>query len=182
MKNAGAWVMWAVSTAALATEPLGPVYPVIEPDLLAILTQHVRDESAGVRQRQREAEAALRRYAERPTAVAGLTKAAVDRAWRYETPATDDRLIGDDFLREWLLIDADDPEQLALARRFMRGHTVATHRIVLVAGSLKAVREALGVRVWFDQAGRLTERFAIKAVPAHVRATKRAIVCREIAL
>ena len=41
-------------------------------------------------------------------------------------------------------------------------------RVILVAGSVEKTQNSLKQRVWFDQAGSLTKRLRIEALPAFV--------------
>lgn len=167
---------------ANAQVALGPVYPIAEPDLLALVKQHARDEATNVIQRSRETRDGLKRYAETPTGGPNLPTARVDREWSFISPTTNDQIIPTTFERQWLFINGNDKEQVTLAKRFMAGKTVATHRVILTAGSVKTVAESLETRVWFDQASVLTKRFQIQAVPCLLKATKQTIYLKEIGL
>ena len=167
----------------VAQEALGPVYPIAEPDLLAILKRHARDEADELNRRARESRQNLQRYAERPYGGPNAPTAQVVRQWSYAAPKTESVMVSvlpDNFQRQWLFIDADSPKQVMLAQRFMKGHTVATHRVVLVKGSVKETQKALKQRAWFDQGGVLLKRFDIQAVPCLMKATKARIDFKEM--
>ena len=164
--------------SATASAPLGPMYPVIEPDLLEILIQHAREESENVQKRLEESKKQLEAWADRPAGLA-LPQTLEERTWRIRPQLTDlTPLAG--FERHWLLIDADKEPQIAYAKRFMAGHTVATHRVILVNGSVQATQKALKGRVWFDQRARLVEKLGIRAVPCVVKMTAESILLKEV--
>ena len=163
-------------------EALGPVYPIAEPDLLMILKQHASDEADEVNRRTREMKGNLQRYAERPNGGPNLPTARKERQWAYAAPKTNDAIVPENFERQWLFINANEVEQVSLAKRFMKGKTVATHRVILTSGSVKDAEKALKTRVWFDQAGVLVKRFEIQAVPALLKATKAKIFLKEMPL
>ena len=180
----GVAMIGLVMGVAVAQEALGPVYPIPEPDLLSILKRHAREEAGELKVRTQQAQKALQRYAERPTAGPNMPTALVDREWAYAAPKIEGAsvaLLPDDFERQWLFIDGDSHKQVMLAARFMKGKSVATHRVILVNGSVKDVSDTLKTRVWFDQARVLTKRFEVKAVPALLKATKERIWVKEIA-
>lgn len=167
-----------MASKGLLASPLGPMYPVIEPDLLEILTQHAKEEAANVQKRYEETKKRFEAWADRPTGTV-LPTTDKERTWAIR-PAIADRSILKGFERHWLLIDADRESHLTYARRFMKGQTVATHRVILVSGSVKTAQEALKTRVWFDQRARLVEKLGIKALPCLVRFNADGILLKEV--
>ena len=164
--------------SATASEPLGPMYPVIEPDLLEILIQHAREESENVQKRLEDSKKQLEAWADRPVGLR-LPQTQEERTWMIRPQLTDlTPLAG--FERHWLFIDGDQALQVDYAKRFMSGHTVATHRVILVSGSVKATQNALKGRVWFDQRARLVEKLGIRAVPCVVKMTAESILLKEV--
>ena len=152
-----------------ATEPsaLGPVYPVIEPDLLALIKQHAAEESANTASRLNQQKESLKHWAKEP---AGQTlPEAVDiKRYRFESSAEAKSFLGKDYQREWLFIDASRPQHLDLARAFYKEND-GIRRVILVSGSVERAQNVLKQRVWFDQAGTLVKRLQIKALPAFVK-------------
>lgn len=76
-------------------------------------------------------------------------------------------LAGLPMTNEYLFIDGREFEQIAIAKRFVDSDPVR-HRVVLVAGDYNALADKLGVKVYFDQKGLLTQRLAIRQVPARL--------------
>ena len=152
-----------------ATEPsaLGPVYPVIEPDLLALIKQHAAEESANTASRLNKQKEQLKRWAKEP--IGQTLPEAVDiKRYRFESSAEAKSFLGEDYQREWLFIDASRPQHLNLARTFYKEKN-NVRRVILVSGSVERTQNAFKQRVWFDQAGTLVKRLQIKALPTFVK-------------
>lgn len=191
-----------MATPALARDygQQGAVWPVVEPDLLAQIDARLAHlEKAGETARlNQELKRRTIARVNRPEPVAGLGAAAATRSWRFDPTITVDRNIADDKGRviiaagtrvdpldtvplraPLVFLDGDDPVQLAwAARRF--GGTRA--KLILVRGAPLELMKARQRRFYFDQGGKLTEKFGIKAVPARVRQNGRVLEISEIAL
>lgn len=152
-----------------ATEPpaLGPVYPVIEPDLLALIKQHVAEESANTASRLNQQKEQLKRWAKEPFGQS-LPEAIDIKRYRFESSTEAKSFLGKDYQREWLFIDASRPQHLDLARAFYK-EKEEIRRVILIFGSVERAQNALKQRVWFDQAGSLVKRLKIEALPAFVK-------------
>ena len=176
----------------------GTVFPVIERDLLQQI--HVRliaMEQSGETARLNEA---LKRRTvarvERPEPVAGLVRAEAARQWMFDptiTLETDIRgakgelihargtrvnpLDSVELRADLLFFDGDDPEQLAWALRQSPGA-----KLILVRGAPLQLMKARQRRFYFDQGGKLSAHFAIRAVPARVRQQGRLLEVSEIVL
>ena len=190
---------FAPSTPAAARDygRHGEVWPVIEPDLLAqIHARLTRLEATGATARL-DAELRRRTIARvnRPELVAGLALAANTRSWRFDPTITVERDLSDDKgrliiaagtrvnpldtvpLREALVfLDGDDPRQLAWATQ---RYTPEAVKLILVNGAPLALMKARQRRFYFDQGGKLTAHFGIRAVPATVEQHGRVLVVTE---
>lgn len=171
-------LFFLMTSNGLFAAPLGPMYPVIEPDLLEILTQHAKEEAANVQKRYEETKKRFEAWTDRPTGTV-LPTTDKERTWAIR-PMIADRSILEGFERHWLLIDADRESHLTYARRFMKGQTVATHRVILVSGSVKTAQETLKTRVWFDQRARLVEKLGIKTLPCIVKLNADGLLLKEV--
>jgi conjugal transfer pilus assembly protein TraW len=80
-------------------------------------------------------------------------------------------------------VDADDPRQLAwLQQQLPHAHGF---KVILTRGAPQAVNQTLWQgqgRVYFDQGGRLSQRFQLRHVPSVVRAVHQAWQVTEIAI
>lgn len=156
------------TSPALSTEieALGPVYPVIEPDLLALIKQHAAEESANSASRLNQQKDRLKQWAKEPIGQT-LSEATEVKRQRFESSLEAKSFLGENYRREWLFIDASRPRHLDLAQAFYQDKK-GVRRVVLVSGSVDKAQKKLQQRVWFDQAGTLTKRLRIKALPAFV--------------
>lgn len=176
----------------------GTVFPVIERDLLQqIHARLVAMEQSGETKRLNE-ELKRRTVArvERPEPVAGLVRAETARKWSFDptiTLETDIRgakgelihargtrinpLDSVELRADLLFFDGDDPDQLAWALRQSPGA-----KLILVRGAPLQLMKARQRRFYFDQGGKLSAHFAIRAVPARVRQQGRLLEVSEIVL
>ncbi len=165
----------------------GQAFPVIEPDLLSTIEARLkRAEATGELARTNEmfakrVEAKVRR----PTPVAGISPAIAQREWDYDPTVALERDIRDqkgnliaragqrinplDFVaikQDLVFIDGDDADQIAWATG---RYTDLNAKIIFVSGS--PIEEMTGRkrRFYFDQEGKLTQRFGIEHTPAIVR-------------
>ena len=152
---------WAESLA------LGPVYPVIEPDLLTLLKEHAREESQRANSRINENRKQLGNWAKAPQGIS-LPVALETKRHRFDSNPEVKAFIGPDYQREWLFIDANHQDQIELAGIFTQGNS-AIRRVILVSGSVEKTQKVLEKRLWFDQAGALVRRLKIEALPAFVQ-------------
>ncbi len=149
-----------------SAEALGPVYPVIEPDLLALIKQHAAEESANSASRLNQRKDQLKQWAKEPFGQI-IPEATEIKRHRFESSLEAKAFLGENYRREWLFIDVSRAQHLDLARVFYREKN-GIRRVILVAGSVEKTQNSLKQRVWFDQAGSLTKRLRIEALPAFV--------------
>lgn len=153
--------VWALGTS------LGPVYPILEPNLLEMLQVHARESEKETRRRQLQAQEQMQHWATNP---AGKTFPIATSVLHESLPiASPLAMIDDTYRRYWLFIDANDQAQVVLAKRFLKHCDNAAHcRVILTAGPLGKVQEELQTRLWFDQGARLSARLKIDVVPTLV--------------
>lgn len=169
MKNALLLFPLLISFCALTVnaEALGPVYPVIEPDLLTLLKEHAREESQQANSRINQNRNRLENWAKAPQGTS-LPAALETKRHRFDSNPEVKAYIGSDYQREWLFIDANNAKQVNLAQVFTNKNS-AIRRVILVSGSVEKTQKVLEKRVWFDQAGALIRRLKIEALPAFVQ-------------
>lgn len=169
MKNALLLFPLLISFCALTVnaQALGPVYPVIEPDLLTLLKEHAREESQRANSRINQNRNRLENWAKAPLGTS-LPAALETKRHRFDSNPEVKAYIGSDYQREWLFIDANNAEQVNLAKVFTNKNS-AIRRVILVSGSVEKTQKVLEKRVWFDQAGALIRRLKIEALPAFVQ-------------
>ncbi len=154
------------ASPSFSAEALGPVYPVIEADLLALMKQHAAEESANSASRLNQQKDRLKQWAKEPIGQT-LSEATEVKRQRFESSLEAKSFLGENYRREWLFIDASRAQHLDLARAFYKEKN-GIRRVILVSGSVEKTQNVLKERVWFDQAGSLTKRLRIEALPAFV--------------
>ena len=176
----------------------GTVFPVIERDLLEqIHSRLTQMERSGEMARLNE-DLKRRTIARvnRPDPVAGIVRASEARRWQFDptiTLAADIRGAKGELIHaagtrvnpldsvglraDLLFLDGDDPDQLTWALK-----QDANAKLILVKGAPLELMKARQRRFYFDQGGKLTERFGIRSVPARVRQQGRLLEISEIAL
>lgn len=155
-------------------EALGPVYPVIEPDILAILQKHVAENREETQKRTVIAQDRFKALLQNPQGRT-LTRATDLSVKKEPVSLKVTSVIDPTYRRDWLFIDGKESTDLALARYFIKEHPTPNGRVIAVAGSVDHLQKALQTRIWFDQQGRLIKRLQIEALPAWVTLTANAI-------
>ena len=176
----------------------GAMFPVIERDLLEqIHTRLAQMEKSGETARlNQELKRRTIARVNRPDPVVGLIRAHESRSWPFDptiTLAADVRGAKGELIHaagtrvnpldsvklrgDLLFFDGDDPAQIAWALR-----QEANAKLILVKGAPLELMKARQRRFYFDEGGKLSEKFGIRAVPALVRQNGRMLEISEIAL
>ena len=176
----------------------GAVFPLIERDLLEQIHARLKAMEASGETARLNEELKRRTIARvnRPDPVAGLVHASAHRRWTFDptiTLAADIRGARGELIHgagtmvnpldsvqlrsPLLFLDGDDPAQLAWALSEDRNA-----KLILVKGAPLELMKARQRRFYFDQGGKLTAKFGIRAVPARVRQQGRLLEVTEIAL
>ena len=176
----------------------GAVFPLIERDLLEQIHARLKAMEASGETARLNEELKRRTIARvnRPDPVAGLVHASAHRRWTFDPTislAADIRGARGELIHAagtmvnpldsvqlrspLLFLDGDDPEQLAWALSKNRNA-----KLILVKGAPLELMKARQRRFYFDQGGKLTAKFGIRAVPARVRQQGRLLEVTEIAL
>lgn len=74
-------------------------------------------------------------------------------------------------------IDGDDPAQVSWLETYCAHDS--DNKLILVNGDLLTITKKLGMRLYYDQYGRLVDRFGIKAVPAVIRQSGEVLYVEE---
>lgn len=166
----------SVSALCVPKEALGPVYPVIEIDLLSIMKRHATEETLNASSRIHDNEVLLKHWAKEPAGLY-LPEATESTRHHFEVHPDAQKVLGA-YRREWLFINAYRPPQLKLAQAFLR-EKEPVRRVILVSGSVEESQKALGTRVWFDQGGSLIQKLQIKKLPAWVELSAHGITVTQ---
>lgn len=158
------------------TQTLGPVYPVIEPDLLALLKTHAKEELQENSSRINRNRTFLESWSKHPQGKT-LPQATEVKRHRFDSKREVQEVLGEDFKRDWLFIDAESSDHVTLAKAFMKAKPMG--RVILVTGSVEKTQKAINSRVWFDQGATLVKRLKIEALPAHVQMNQEGITVTQ---
>ncbi|GAL51830.1 putative TraW protein [Citrobacter farmeri GTC 1319] len=165
----------------------GEVYPIAEQDMLTTIQTRLKAmEASG--EMAREQEAFKQRVIEntlRPKPVEGLTLAQKNTTHYIVPSLTVSEDLKDHkgrvfarkgqvinpldivpFTDTLYFIDADNPDQMAWMKAQKPG--TLTYRVILVNGDIREATKALDTRIYFDQDGTLSKKFALTAIPARV--------------
>ena len=183
-------------------ETHGPVYPIIEPDMLVQIRSELqaRADSGELARLQSDALARSRAHAREPITVQSPARTTVARTYRFDPTVIVNRDIrtpdgvliaaaGSRFNpleqvaleQPMLFFDARDPAQSRWARELMAGR-LPNAKPILTGGDYIELQRTWRRRVYVDQAGVLTRRLGIHQVPAAVTQEGRVLRIDEVAL
>ncbi len=166
---------------------VGPVYPIVEQDMLLTIEQRLKEmeESGELARIEEDAKARYKAYVERPEGV-HLPRAKKNRTYYVDPRLTVPYYIRDhegriihpagttvnplDYItlsKQLLFFDGDDPVQVKWARSMIDRDPLRV-KPILTNGPVLALMKKWQLRLYFDQRGKLVERFGILGVPAVV--------------
>ncbi|OLF56987.1 conjugal transfer protein TraW [Aeromonas veronii] len=182
-------LMLTASSHAVDLGTWGDLYPISEPDMLSTIQGRLKSmqESGELEALQTAFKERVIEHTLRPAPVTGLTLADKDST-HFIAPSvvvsqdmTDHQgrvfakkgqrlnpLATVPFNQTLYFIDADDPRQLTWMRQ--QRPTTPLYKVILVKGNVREATQALDTRLYFDQEGVLSRKFALTAVPARVSA------------
>ena len=167
---------------------LGQVYPIIEEDFLSFIQSRISSmqKSGEWDQIQNTFRQNVQRHADRPTVVGSISVATENRTWRFDPSITlpydlhdhEGRLVVQagttinplktiSLHHTLIFFDGDNPDQIIVvknAETTFKGKT----KLILVKGSVSDNEKRFNKPIYFDQEGRLVNKFNIKHVPAIV--------------
>ena len=169
-------------------EPLGPTYPIVEPDLLQEIRQtlEAKAKSGELERLQREAVARAERSMRQPRPAQGLRTTREPRTFYFDPTITASRqIVGPDgdvlvqpgqrfnpldrmpMRRHLVFFDARDEAQVVRAEALMAA-APAQSKPILVNGDYLALQKRWQRQVFYDQSGVLVRKLGIRQVPAVV--------------
>ncbi len=190
-----------LSTPVLARDygQQGTHFPIIEPDLLEQIQSRLQtmDKNGDIDRLNQKLKARTIARVNRPKPVAGLIRAEKSTTRLFDPTITlQADIFGHDKRRIWakgtrvnpldtvplraalIFLDGDDPAQLEWAF----AQKSKTAKLILTNGAPLKLMKARQRRFYFDQGGKLTAHFDIKALPAMVDQQGRMLRIREFAL
>lgn len=167
----------------------GATYPIAEQDFLEFLQGRLAEmmRNGEWQKIQNEFKSNVAKHAERPTPLTQITKATQARSWVYDPSITVPYDLRDhngnvfakagtvanplQFIalqKAFLFIDGDDKKQIEWAKK-VDSTLLGKTKIILVSGSILLIEKLFSKPIYFDQQGRLVQRFSIEHVPAMIQ-------------
>ena len=177
----------------------GTHFPIIEPDLLEQIQSRLQtmDKNGDIDRLNQKLKARTIARVNRPKPVAGLVRATKATTRLFDPTITlQADILDHDGRRIWakgtrvnpldtvplraalIFLDGDDPAQLEWAF----AQKSKTAKLILTKGAPLQLMKARQRRFYFDQSGKLTAHFDIKALPAMVDQQGRMLRIRQFAL
>ena len=193
-------LLLAAPVHALDLGRVGPVWPVAEPDLLALIQSRLEEKqrSGKLARIQAEFEARSRRTLESPAPVAGLVRTRTPRSFLFDPTVTAPDTVREhegrvlvaagtrvnplDYValsQPLIFFDARDRDQVGVALALRQRHRGRAH-LILTGGSFIDFMKRHDLRVYFDQQGLLVHRLGIRQVPALVTQEDRMLRIDEL--
>ena len=181
-------LLLATPVHALDLGRVGSVWPVAEPDLLALIQTRLEEKQASgeLTRIQAEFAARSRRAIESPTPVASLVRTRTPRSFLFDPTVTAPEAVRDhegrvlvaagtrvnpldhvSLSQPLIFFDARDREQTKAALALRQRHQGRAH-LILTGGSFIDFMKRHDLRVYYDQRGLLVHRLGIRQVPALV--------------
>jgi len=191
-------LLLALVCAAANGEQLGPVYPIVEPDLLEDIYANLKAKEASgeLARLEKEGIERAKRSALSPTPVSKLKRTIKPHKFYFDPSFVADRDVRDhegklvvkkgmrlnpleyvSLPQNFLFFDGRDPEQVAYVGVLIKSYQGQV-RPIMTGGNVREANLALKTRTYFDQGGYLIRRFGIQHVPAMVSQERGAKVLR----
>lgn len=177
-----------LTTSVVATEQIGPVHPIAEPDMLQEIERVLRakEKSGELARLQKEAVERSKRSVENPTPVTGLSRVEHRRTFYWDPTFYAPKTVRDtdgnlivaagtpvnplDYVtlsKHMLFFDGRDALQVAKAIALIK-HYEGRVKPILVAGPVAELSRQWKRQVYFDQGGALVRKLNIVRVPSLV--------------
>ena len=166
---------------------VGEVFPIQERNLIEVIQAKLLKLQADgkLETYNQQIQAKVKSQIERPAPVAGITHTVKPRTFTYDPSITVAADLKDhqgtvfhrkgervnplhfrSMTKPLLFIDGDDSVQITWAFRMLKKHPLA--KIILTNGAPLKIMEDIGLTIYFDQHGKITQKLGIVCVPAIV--------------
>lgn len=186
-------ILQSIGISAKIYHTDAPTYPIAEPDLLQVIQATLKEKTDNgelARWQEQQFETA-KNTIDRPEPVNGLTPAITTRSWLFNPSITLpnqstagkqfnplDKVTWTDTL---IFYDGDNPEQVAWAVQLDQ-ELKGKDKLILINGSVNEQMQKFQKRIYFDQGGRLIQKFNIQHTPATVNQEGKFLRITEIKL
>ncbi len=177
-------LVWTAPILAKSLGTIGASFPIAEPDLLAVIQTKV----ALLAQQGKwgscaEYNSDFDQSLDRPTPVA-LSRTSTPRTWLFDPSSSANNTVINpletvSLTQVLLFYNGDDLAQVKWAKQkddILKGQA----QLILVGGSVKSQRDLFHKPIYFDQGGRLLERFGLHQVPAIITQAGRYLKIEEV--
>ncbi len=180
----------------------GQTYPIQENDLLDFILKKVKTMQSNGEwsQLQTQFNNNVAHHADRPHPVEFITRATKDASWNYDPTITVPYDLANENGRVFakagekinplhiiklhsslVFFDSDDEKQVSWVQNYLRIRKEKV-KLILVKGSISEVEKKFKTQIYFDQEGKLTNRFHIQHVPVIVQQDGDNLKISEVAL
>ena len=181
-------VLCLLPAFALAGEQIGPVHPIVEPDMLQEIYRVLKEneKSGELAKLQEEAIERSKRSIENPKPVKGLRKVEKARHFYWDPTIRVPKTIRDnegnviaeagktinplDYVtmsKHLIFFDGNDNSQVKITKELMQKYN-GTAKAIMVSGKPLDLSRQWQTQVYFDQGGALVRRLGIQRVPSLV--------------
>ena len=181
-------VLCLLPAFALAGEQIGPVHPIVEPDMLQEIYRVLKEKekSGELAKLQEEAIERSKRSIENPKPVEGLRKVEKARHFYWDPTIRVPKTIRDnegnviaeagktinplDYVtmsKHLIFFDGNDKGQVKITQELMQKYN-GTAKAIMVSGKPLDLSRQWKTQVYFDQGGALVRRLGIQRVPSLV--------------
>ena len=174
---------------------LGQVYPIVEEDFKSMIVDKLNDleEKGELKKIQDEFSKRVEEHTFRPLPVEGITTTGEPKIFYYDPSYLVTRDIPEANVKRGqvfnpldkvslssipIFIDGDDQRQVLWVKK--QYQQLKSIKLILVKGNIQEVAKVLGVRVYFDQSGVLTNKLGVTHVPSIVTQEGKKLQIREI--
>jgi conjugal transfer pilus assembly protein TraW len=179
---------------------MGETYKIAEIDFLEYIQSQIEQKQKNGQWQilQEQVRNKITYLRDRPRRVEGLSRAQENKRWLFDPSIILDRniftksgnliatagthvnpLVYISLSKTLIFFDGDDQEQVAWAIEQNKKINNKS-KLILINGSLIKIESKTKTRLYFDQEGRLTNRFGIKHVPALVRQEGLKLLINEV--
>lgn len=165
----------------------GALFPIEENNLIEVIQRRLAKlhQEGTLEMHQQNIQNRIKNQVERPKAVENITHTKEPRTFTYDPSITvmqdlknhqgtvfakkGDKinpLTHRSFSKPLLFIDGDESAHLTWAFLMLKRHPLA--KVILVKGAPLHIMRDMGIQVFFDQAGKMTQKLSIHQVPAIV--------------
>ena len=178
---------------------MGELFPIHERDLVEVILQKLNKLQADgkLEEYNQQIQSKVKNGIERPNPVKDVVHTKTPRSYTFDPSITVEKDLKDHngvvfhrkgetvnplhyrtMTKPFLLIDGDEADHLTWGLRMLKKYPKA--KIILVKGAPLQIWRELGIQVYFDQFGKIINKFGIKQVPAIISQKDNQLLIQEM--